>query len=97
MNVKIKKIIIGVALSSALAAFMFALSGCALIESIGKDFESDTVKLDRQVELYDYNGELLKTWEGEMRIESGSSQSCSFIIDGKRTTINGGIIITQEK
>ena len=47
MNMKIKKIIIGVALSSALAAFMFALSGCALIESIGKDFESDTVKLDR--------------------------------------------------
>ena len=84
------------AVAAALAVSMFAMSGCAAMESAVKDFESDTAKLYRTVELYDYNGQLIKTWEGEMRIESESSQSCSFIIDGERTTINGGIIVTQE-
>lgn len=87
-----KKIVI----AAVMAASMLTLSGCAWWESAVKDFESDTKKLYRTVEVYDYNGELLKTYEGEMRIESESSQSCSFIIDGERTTIYGGIIVTQE-
>lgn len=81
---------------AVLVVSVLSLGGCAWGESVMKDFESDTQKLNRTVELYDYSGNLIKTWEGEMRIESEFSQSCSFIIDGQRTTINGGIIITQE-
>lgn len=91
-----RKHITKIAIVVTLACFVFALSGCAIMESTVKDIESNTAKLHRTVELYDYNGELVQTWEGEMRIESESSQGCSFIIDGKRTTINGGIVITQE-
>lgn len=91
-----KKNIKKIAVTIALAGSMLAMSGCAAIESTAKDIESNTAKLHRIVELYDYNGELVRTWEGEMRIESESSQGCSFIIDGKRTTINGGIVVTQE-
>lgn len=59
------------------------MTGCTMVESKVKNIESNTAKLDRTVELYNYNGELVKTWEEEMRIESESSQPCSFIIDGK--------------
>lgn len=80
----------------ALAVSVVSLSGCAMVESMVKDWESNTAKLNRVVKLYDYSGNLIETWEGEMRIESESSQSCSFILDGERYTINGGIIVTEE-
>lgn len=86
----------GIALAVALAASVAMLSGCAAFESIGKNVESNTVKLHRVVSLYDYDGELMRTWEGDMRIESESSQQCSFILDGERTSINGGIVVVQE-
>lgn len=92
-----KKTIKNIVIASALVISTFGLSGCAALESVAKDFESDTAKLNRVVMLYDYNGELVDTWEGMMRIESESTQNCSFIIDGKRTQINGGIIVVQEK
>ena len=38
----------------------------------------------------------MRTWEGDMRIEGESSQQCSFILDGERTSINGGIVVVQE-
>lgn len=88
-----KKVVTAIACS---AAVVMSLGGCAKFESIAKNFESNTTKLNRVIGLYDYNGELIDTWQGEMRIESESSQSCSFILDGKRTTIYGGIIVTQE-
>lgn len=92
----IKKVIGRTCIIAALAASALSLSGCAAVESMVKDFESDTTKLNRVVKLYDYSVNLIETWEGEMRIESESSQSCSFIIDGERYTINGGIIVTEE-
>lgn len=95
MNDFARKAVLVAALVAAAAAAA-TLSGCAVFESIAKDFESDTSKLDRVVRLYDYKGDLLDEWSGEMRIESESSQSCSFIIDGKRYTVNGGIVVTEE-
>ena len=88
-----KKIVVAIACATAVVT---SLGGCAIFESMAKSFESNTTKLNRVVELYNYNGELVDTWQGEMRIESESSQSCSFILDGKRTTIYGGIIVTRE-
>ena len=95
MNDMVRRAVIVAALVAA-AAFAAMLSGCALAESAMKDFESNTSKLDRVVRLYDYGGDLIGEWSGEMRIESESSQSCSFIIDGKRHTVNGGIVVTEE-
>ena len=95
MNDMARRAVLVAALASAAAAAA-TLSGCALAESAMKDFESNTSKLDRVVRLYDYGGDLIGEWSGEMRIESESSQSCSFIIDGKRYTVNGGIVVTEE-
>lgn len=74
--------LIGVTVMTVIVLIM-NMTGCTMVESKVKNIELNTAKLDRTVELYDYNGELAKTWEEEMRIESESSQSCSFIIDGK--------------
>lgn len=81
---------------AAVAAAVSTMSGCTLFESAMKDFESDTKGIDRVVTLYDYEGEQIAEWEGNMRLETATPGEVSFIIDGKRTVIEGGIAVIQE-
>lgn len=87
-----KIVIVGLA-----ACSVFSLTGCTALESMSKSWESSTSGLDRTVTLYDYEGDKLASWHDEsMRIEEESSQGVSFIANGKRVQIEGGITVVEE-
>lgn len=53
--------------------------------------------LNRRVEVYDYNGGLIKSWEGRFDVKETDRNSVYFDdSDGKRVIISGGIIINEE-
>lgn len=53
--------------------------------------------LNRTVTVYDYNGNAIESYSGKFDVEYKSDGTVKFDIDGKRTTITGGIIINQEE
>ena len=75
------------------------ISGCESCSRQMKSINSDiNGGLNRIVSVYDYNGKLIKTYEG--RVDIGGSPEGSgeilFDLNGKRTIINGGIVIIDE-
>lgn len=81
------------------ALVLLALSSCTestqrSIKSIKSDW---TGGLNRKVEVYDYNGGLIKSWEGKFDVKETDQNSVYFDdADGKRVIISGGIIINEE-
>lgn len=54
--------------------------------------------LDRTVKVYDYDGDLLEEYRGRIDIRSTDvAGRVLFDLNGKRITIDGGIIITEEE
>ncbi len=87
-----KKVIL-LALAATLAC---GLSGCESCSRMGKSITSDVGGgLNRKVTLYDYEGDVLKTWEGKFDVTE-SEQETSFDLDGKRVIIQGGIVVNEE-
>lgn len=93
-----KKIIAGMILTFILT---FGLTGCASFERWGKDVSSDfSGGLDRTVEVYDYAGNLLKIYEGQIDLATtteGESGKVKFDLNGKRYIIYNAIVIVEEK
>lgn len=80
-------------------AISAAMIGCQTIDSMKKDFESDTKGLDRKIEVYDGSGNLIKTYEGEdVRVDTNEyGNKVIFIIDGKRTALYNATVVVEEK
>ena len=91
-----KKIIITVA-----AILMITiLSGCGeSFQRSVKTFTSEyTGGLERKVEVYSSSGQLLKTYEGKLDIETNEyGNKVLFDIGGKRTIIYNATVIVEEK
>lgn len=51
--------------------------------------------LNRVVEVYSYDGDLIKSWSGEFDVTE-NDQETFFDIDGRQVIIQGGIIINEE-
>jgi len=51
--------------------------------------------LYRTVEVYSYDGDLIRSWSGEFDVTK-NDQETFFDIDGRRVIIQGGIIINEE-
>ena len=51
--------------------------------------------LNRTITIYDYNGNIIKTYEGKCDIEE-SENKVLFDINGKRTIIYNAIVIAEE-
>lgn len=64
-----------------------------------KDVDSElSGGLNRTLLVYDYNGDLIKTYTGKIDIEASDvSGKVKFDMDGKRTIIYGGIVIVDEQ
>ena len=78
------------------AMLCLALSGCESCSRGMKSLDSDFGGgLHRRVTLYDYNGKIIKTWEGTFDVDD-NDQECWFDLDGKRVIIQGGIIVDEE-
>ena len=76
------------------------LSGCGeSFQRSVKTFTSEyTGGLERKVEVYSSSGQLLKTYEGKMDIETNEyGNKVLFDIDGKRTIIYNATVIVEEK
>ena len=52
--------------------------------------------VDRKVVVYDYNGKIIKVYEGRIDI-SKSEREVDLLVDGRRVIIHGGIVIAEEK
>ena len=73
------------------------LSGCASCSRTLKTMESDiSGGMPRVVEVYTNTGELIATYEGMIDIQYQDNRTL-FDLDGKRYTINGGIVIVEEQ
>lgn len=81
----------------ALAAVL-ALTGCESFKRSVKSMKSDLGGgLHRRVEVYDYNGGLLRTYEGRFDVQETSSDYIYFDDEnGRRVIVHGGIIINEE-
>ena len=78
------------------AALCVALGGCESCSREMKSMASDLGGgLHRKVTLYDYEGEVLREWEGTFDVAE-NDQECWFDVDGKRVIIQGGIIVDEE-
>lgn len=83
----------------ALGLLVFMLVSCT--ESTQRELKSIqsnwTGGLNRRVEVYDYNGGLIKSWEGKFDVKETDRNSVYFDdAEGKRVIISGGIIINEE-
>lgn len=75
---------------------IFMLTGCASMQRDMKTISSDWGGgLNRTVTVYDYTGNPVQSWTGKIDI-SESENEVWFDLNGKRTVIQGGIIIVQE-
>ena len=75
---------------------IFMLTGCASMQRDMKTISSDWGGgLNRTVTVYDYTGNPIQSWTGKIDI-SESENEVWFDLNGKRTVIQGGIIIVQE-
>lgn len=88
------------------AVLLVAVSSCTeSFDRFTKDLQSDYGGgLNRKVSVYDYNGNLVKTWEGKFDTRMGDTSGVPFVefdrIDSTgrkvRVIIQGGIIINEE-
>lgn len=71
--------------------------GCTASESRAfKTAWSEINGLQRTVTLYDYNGEVLKTWQGRFDIQEDSNKTMFDDDNNKRIIIKGGIVVVEE-
>lgn len=89
-----RKKIVAIILLTILLVTM--LTGCASWSRSWKSFTSDlSGGLNRTVTVYDYNGNVIKSWSGIFDI-SESENEIFFDLNGKRIIVQGGIIIAEE-
>ena len=75
---------------------ILSLAGCTSMQRDMKTISSDWGGgLNRTVTVYDYNGNPIQSWTGKIDISESDNETW-FDLDGKRTIIQGGIIIIQE-
>ena len=53
--------------------------------------------INRTITVYDYNGDVIKTWEGKFDVTESKTGIMFDDQKGKRTIITGGIVINEEK
>ena len=62
-----------------------------------KNFKAETVGLNRIVSVYDYNGGLIRQWEGRILVDGNGERTKLTTSDAKTFIIDGGIVIIEEK
>lgn len=91
LSTKTKKILAVVS-----ATVLITFSGCESLQRGIKDKTSDfTGGLNRTITVYDYNGNVIRQYEGKCDIEENENKVL-FDMDGKRTIIYNAIVIAQE-
>ena len=91
-----KKHLIAAMAAATIALAVVNISGCASCSRAPEPTQPDTMAgLPRRVVAYDYDGEILRSWEGTFDVTM-EGQEVSLDIDGKQVVIQGGIVIIEE-
>ena len=76
---------------------IFAMSSCGSCKRFVKDTTTNiNAGTERTATLYDYNGKVIKKWEGHIDM-SESAKETYLLIGDKRVIIHGGIVVVEEK
>ena len=79
------------------AVCIFIMSSCGSCKRFIKEQASDfSAGIERTITLYDYNGKVIKKWEGKIDMSNSATESY-FLIGEKRVIIHGGIVVVEEK
>ena len=71
-------------------------TSCAKINKKAKDMQSNYMGgLDRQITVYTQDGTPLRQWKGKADLSFKDGRTL-FDINGKRVTVQGGVVITEE-
>ncbi|HHY19567.1 MAG TPA: DUF5052 family protein [Firmicutes bacterium] len=74
-----------------------SLVGCKSWERTIKDWESSVSGLNRTITVYSNNGDIIKTYQGKIDIETNEyGNKVKFDVDGKRIIIYNAIVIVDE-
>lgn len=86
------------AMLAATIAILCLVPGCQCLSQCGKEFQSQTSGIDRDVRVYDYNGHLLGQWHSKTVIDADSGGLTTFFNErGGRVLVNGGVLISEER
>lgn len=89
-------IILSVLIVLVLAVFVVAAFQSLRVDYTENELDDNAAKTFRTVEFYAYDGDLIQKWEGEIRIEPDSSESCRIVVDSEETIITDGAVATEE-
>lgn len=93
-----KRIVSKIMLIIGLIGCLLFVGSCASCNRELKSCSSDiNGGLHRIINVYDYQGDLLATYEGKIDIDNNSNGSIMFDIDGKRYVYYNAIIEVIEK
>jgi hypothetical protein len=92
---KAKKLILAV----SLGVLLLPLTGCtSRFDRSVKNVESNWFGgLNRTVEVYDFQGHKIRTYEGKLDLQETNGNKVLFDLDGKRHVIYNAIVIVDEK
>ena len=80
----------------ALIMLCVCLSSCSSCERMAKNLDSEFGGLSRIVNIYDYEGELIATYEGMIDVEE-SETKVLFDLNGKRYIYYNAVVEVIEK
>lgn len=93
-----KKILYLSVLVLVLLMVTVSLSGCENLKKDIKHIKSNAVGLNRIVEQRDFEGNVIKQYEGKFKVEIIGDNAVAFILDnGREVKLFGGIIAIEEK
>lgn len=87
------------------AVLLLSIGSCESFERSVKDIQSDYGGgLNRRVTVYDYQGNIIKSWEGKFDTQMGDSEGTPYVKFDRtdstgrkvRVLVQGGIIINEE-
>lgn len=85
-------------ITAVIAVAMMSFCSCESLQRNMKSMKSDmSGGLYRRVEVYDYNGNKIKEYEGKFGVQETQYNYVYFDMqDGRRVIVHGGIIINEE-
>ncbi len=97
-NRYVSRFIFGIIVGFLLAGITIMVNGCTSSQKRElKSLEANWLGgVDRKVTVYDYNGKVIKVYEGRIDM-SKSEKEVDLLLDGKRIIIHGGIVVAEEK
>lgn len=92
-----KKVLIKIVVVVALVIAMFVGTSCASCDRMMKSCQSDIAGgMNRRVIVYDYQGNVLATYEGLIDLSTEADNCVLFHIDGKRIVWYNAIVSIEE-